>query len=295
MKSGDGCSPNFTHRVNEPLADKTSFRLGGPAAVFVDCESVEELIDARRYARDRHVPLYVLGGGTNVLVHDDGVAGVVVRLKGERFTSLGFQGTNAVCGAGRRLSSVLVAAQKEGLGGLTPLAGIPGTVGGAIAMNAGTKEGYVAELASELLVLDQDDRVRTISAREAGFAYRASALGGRIVLLATLSLVVSDSDLIAEQMQRIRAARKASQPAGGRTAGCVFRNPPGRSAGELIDRCGLKGYRIGGAYVSRKHANWIINDGHAVSADVLSLINRVRSRVLDWTGVALDLEICVWE
>ena len=161
-------------------------------------------------------------------------------------------------------------------------------------MNAGTNAGCVGDLVTSLTVLDEEGRVRTLDGNDAGFAYRSSALDGMVVLAARLSLEAEDPGRIAGRTREMLVERKRSQPTARRTAGCIFRNPRGASAGALIDRCGLKGMRVGGAYVSRKHANWVINDGTASAADVLQLIERVGWEVLERTGILLEREICVW-
>jgi len=254
---------------------------------------VDELIAARRYAQREGLPVYILGGGTNVLIRDQGLQGVVIRPTGGEFSKLTFEGDQAVCGAAVSLGVVVRSARDRGLGGIECLVGIPGTVGGAVRMNAGTREGCIGDRAIEITVLDEDDRPSAIGPEEARFGYRTSALEGRTVLSARLALTPRDTAEIIADMERLLAARRASQPAG-RSAGSVFCNPPIASAGALIEQCGLKDARHGGARISARHANWIIAGDDARAGDVLALIERCRKSVLDCTGVLLETEICIW-
>ncbi|MFH0963570.1 MAG: UDP-N-acetylmuramate dehydrogenase [Planctomycetota bacterium] len=292
-RSPAGCTAGFSPRFDEKLADKTSFGLGGAAAAFAECRSVDEVRRTREYARERGLAFYVLGRGTNLLVRDEGVAGVVVRLAGREFTRARFDGTSVQAGAAIALPRLLGLAARRGLSGLAPLTGIPGSLGGALRMNAGTASGAIGDVVTEVTVLDASDAVRRLSREEAGFGYRTSALGEHVILGASLDLARSSPEAVRGEMREYRERRRG-QPTRGRCAGCVFRNPPGEAAGALIDRCGLKGERIGGAYVSRRHANYILADGSATAGEVLTLIERVRERVLEKTGVKLELEICVW-
>lgn len=212
---------------------------------------------------------------------------------GGDFGKTTFEGDHLVCGAAVPLGVVVTSARDRGLGGIECLAGIPGTVGGAVRMNAGTREGSIGNRISEITVLDERGRVRAIGPDEARFGYRSSSLGGKIVLSARLALVPCDAAAIAAKMERLLASRRASQPAG-RSAGSVFRNPPIASAGALIEQCDLKAARHGGARVSSRHANWIIAGDGAVADDVLALIERCRKSVLECTGVLLETEICIW-
>ena len=294
MKSPTTSSTNFAPRFDEPLADKTSFRVGGPAAVFVACASLPHLRDARRLARARKLPLYLLGAGTNLLVHDRPLPAVVARLAGPEFAALSFSDNVLSAGAAVPLPRLLGAAARRSLAGLHPLTGIPGSLGGALCMNAGANNAAIGDLVVDVTVLDAHDRVSVIPSEDAAFAYRESRLSEHVVLSVRLRLEPGDRDEIARETRRFRRKRRASQPWGVASAGCVFRNPPGASAGALIDACGLKGARVGGACVSPKHANFIVNDGSASAADVLRLIRTVRSSVRRETGVSLDLEITLW-
>jgi len=287
------CSRGFAPRFDEPLAGKTSFRLGGRAAVYAECGTADELVAAKRYAREKGLPFYILGAGTNVLVRDEGIRGVVIRLAGGEFAQMAFEGHEVVCGAAVPLAAVVKSAGDRGLGGIECLTGIPGTVGGAVRMNAGTREGAISDRVSEIIVLDERDCVTAMGPDQARFGYRSSALGQRIVLSARLALAPRNKAAIAADMERLLTARGASQPAG-RSAGSVFRNPAIASAGALIEQSGLKGVRHGGARISPRHANWIIAGDGAGAHDVLTLIERCRKSVLECTGVLLETEICIW-
>lgn len=214
-------------------------------------------------------------------------------MAGGEFAELTFHENDVVCGAAAPLGAVVNRARDRGLGGLECLTGIPGTLGGALRMNAGTHEGSISDRITEITVLDERDRVRTIGPDQAQFGYRSSSLQNKIVLSARLTLVPRDAAAIARDMARLSDARKASQPAG-RSAGSVFRNPAIASAGALIEQCALKNARSGGAHVSPLHANWIIAGDGARAHDVLTLIERCRKSVLECTGVLLETEISVW-
>jgi UDP-N-acetylmuramate dehydrogenase len=241
-------------------------------------------------AAAEHLPLFVLGGGSNVLCGDRGFPGIVVQLSG----ALGawhFSGTRVTAGAGVRLASLVRESIDCSLAGLECLAGVPGTVGGALITNAGTRDEWIGAVVESIDLLSAEGRRERIPAAAAGFSYRASALENRVILGATLNLKKGQKNDILNHIHERTLRRAATQPAGTRNAGSVFKNPPGDSAGRLIEAAGCKGLICGGAHVSEKHANFIVNTGEATSADIRALIATVRRKVKDQCGVDLQLEI----
>ncbi len=264
---------------------------GGPAAFFIEADSTAHLAAILAASSQHDLPWFLLGRGSNLLVADDGWPGVVIRLTGD-LKQCRRDGDRLDCGAGVSLPAAAAAAQAAALSGLEPLAGIPGTIGGAVAMNAGAFGTTIGDLVSrvvicfpgETAVLDQD---------KLEFGYRSARLPvGGVVARAVLTLKPAQPDDIKNTMREFSGQRTASQPAGGKTCGSVFKNPPvGKSAGFLLDRAGCKGVRSGGASVSSTHANFIVNDGGASAADVLDLMNNCRRRVYDHYGIVLEPEV----
>ncbi len=294
MRWLDEICPGVEHNV--PLAGLTWFHLGGPAAHMVHPDGSAQLGDILRRARAEGVLVKVLGGGANILVRDDGFDGLVIRLDGEAFQKVVIDGDRVRAGAGASLVRLVRHCSRIGLAGLEGLAGVPGTVGGGIRMNAGGRHGEIGDVVESVEVVDPDlhcDR-RVLSRAEAGFAYRRTALGDALVVGATLKLRRDDPRRVYARFRDIWRQKRESQPLGEHSAGCIFTNPPGDSAGRLIDQAGLKGETIGRAHVSRRHANFIIGDQGATADQVLRLIDRVRQRVRDRFGTELELEIDVW-
>jgi UDP-N-acetylmuramate dehydrogenase len=236
----------------------------------------------------------VLGGGANVLVRDDGVDGVVVRLDDPSFKQVRFDGEMLVAGGGADLMRLAHDSVRRGLTGLEYLAGIPGTVGGAIRTNAGGRYGSIGDVVSTVRLLTPTGMTETVAGTALDFGYRRSNVGRCLVLAAEFRLRQGDRRRVLERYQRILAEKRSSQPLGQRSAGCIFKNPPGESAGRLIDRAGLKGEAVGGAAVSRDHANFIVTRGGATAADVLALVERIRETVRAKHKIELELEIDIW-
>jgi len=280
--------------VNVPLGPLTWYRVGGAARFLCAPSSAEDLKEIARRAREAELPVKVLGRGANVLVRDNGFNGLVVRLDHPEFRAIRFQGPRVIVGAGYDLMKLCLATVRRGLAGLECLAGIPGTVGGAIRMNAGGRFGCIADVVDRFEVLTPEGGVETRTREQAGFAYRRCALGNGIVLRAELGLAPEDRQALAQRFRQNWDYKKKTQPLADRSAGCVFKNPPGESAGRLIDQAGLKGERCGGAVVSRQHANFISADDGADASDVLRLIDRIRTRVRATFQRDLELEIDVW-
>lgn len=281
------------------MSGLTTFKIGGPAKLFARPADVAQLQEITGVARRRKLPVLVLGAGSNILCDDAGCNALVVRLDAPAFTTVQAFGTRVIAGSGVPLARLAAYCARKGLGGLEFLAGIPGTVGGAIAMNAGIRDKdrtrQIADSVECAWVLDYNNNVAVCMPEELGFAYRSCALGRRIVLAVRFSLKRIDPAKSNSRIADFRARRRASQDWSLPSAGCVFRNPAGDSAGRLIDSCGLKGRRIGRAQISRRHANFIVNTGHASSADVLALMKLARSEVNKRYHIRLEPEIKLWK
>lgn len=288
--------PGLELRKNEPMAKHTSFRVGGPAALMA-LPGEDEVRAVLEAAFRCNVTPFFLGNGSNLLVSDAGYDGFVVKLAG-RCREGEVSGTDLLAGGAMPLSAAAQLALDHGLSGLEWAAGIPGTVGGAVTMNAGAYGGEVSQVLRQVQVLDCDGRVEVVSRENCGFSYRKSAFsdGKRLILEALFALTPGDSAAIREKMADLAARRKEKQPLEYPSAGSTFKRPPpvdGKPvyAAELIDRCGLKGLTIGGAQVSEKHAGFLINRAGATCGDLLALMEEVKRRVYDQTGVLLEPEV----
>lgn len=292
----------------KPLAPLTRYHLGGSAEWFVRPQDTRQLAEVIARCRSANVPMRVLGGGANLLVDDEGVDGVVVHLDAPSFSSIQWVpdvtiSAGAVShepvlvrvGAGVDMARLTLESVRRGLAGLECMAGIPGSIGGIIRMNAGGRWGEIGNVVQDVSVIDASGELRTLGRDEAGFSYRHTRLKGEIVCGATLRLMPDDPAEVERRYQDIWAAKKAAQPLGAHSAGCVFKNPPGDSAGRLIDAAGLKNRRIGTAEVSGAHANFIVARKGGRARDVLELIGLVQRTVADRFGVDLELEIEVWK
>jgi UDP-N-acetylmuramate dehydrogenase len=276
----------------EPLSDWTSLRVGGPADAFVRIESRVELALLVGFCRAHALPLFVLGGGFNTLVRDGGLRGVVARLGGLREVALDARGcVRAEAGASH--AQLTRFAAERGRAGLEFGIGIPGTIGGWVAMNAGTREREVKDVVASVELFDPaEGQVRELARSELHFAYRRVDLPpGSVVLAASFATTPDDPDAIRERQKKGLAQRRATQPIDQPSCGSVFVNPPGDFAGRLIEAAGLKGAREGGAAISELHANFIVNLGGARAGDVLRLIERAREAVRARFGVALETEV----
>jgi len=281
-------------RVDEPLARHTTFKIGGPADLLLDARGRDEVVTALGLARDARVPVFVLGWGSNLLVKDAGVRGLVLRLAGS-FERVEFLESGKVrAGASVRVPQLVVSCAERGLSGLEPIVGVPGTVGGAVVMNAGTRDGEIGALVEEAEVVDPvKAEVRTLSRSELKFSYRASSLGNLVVMTATLQLKPGDKGDIMTLVARYQQKRLQTQPVHTFNVGSTFKNPPGRFAAKMIEELGLKGFVVGGARISPMHANFIENFAGAKASDVLALVDLIRERVRAAFGVDLELEMRV--
>lgn len=276
---------------NEPLASHVTMRVGGPARWFVTVESAQALVQTVACLCMTKADWFVLGGGSNTIFGDDGYAGVVIAMgEGLRSVAAGPGENQVTAGAAASLAKVMRFAQQAGLSGLEFVAGIPGSFGGALAGNAGAWGESICVLVESVQVIDREGRLCKRRRGEFDFAYRSSALRNDLIVEATLGLKPDDPEAIARRIADILAKRR-EQPTWERCSGCVFKNPPGDSAGRLIDAAGLKGARVGGASVSERHTNFIVNDGTATTSDIQSLIDTIRRRVADASGVHLELEV----
>ncbi len=279
-------------RRNEPLAPYTSIRVGGEADLLLVCRSADELARAVRLARQLEVPVRVLGDGSNVLIADAGVRGLVLINRANR---VHFAANGTVeAEAGTRMAVLARQAAGLGLKGLEWAAGLPGTVGGAVVGNAGAFGGEIAASLHHATLLDPQGRVVEREVDWFEYGYRQSRLkrerGGYVVLAATFALEYGEPEWLAERLRQVLEERQARQPAG-LSLGSTFKNPPEGSAGLLIDRAGLKGYQLGGVRVSEKHANFFVNVGGASAADVMALLRHVQREVEAREGVRLEPEI----
>lgn len=273
-----------------PLARETWFRVGGPAEVMFRPADREDLA-AFMAAKPKDVPVTVIGVGSNMLIRDGGVPGVVIRM-GREMAEIEVEGDLVSAGAGASDVKVAAAARDAGLTGLEFLSGIPGTIGGAVRMNAGAYDDEIADILVECKALDPDGNVHKLHAGEMGFSYRhASVPEGWIFTNAVLCGRPDDRDAISLRMLRIRELREQSQPLRTRTGGSTFKNPEGNKAWKLVDEAGCRGLRIGGAIVSPKHTNFLINTGDATAGDLELLGEEVRRRVFDRFGIDLQWEI----
>jgi UDP-N-acetylmuramate dehydrogenase len=252
---------------------------------------LEDLRALLRFAHGEGIGTLVLGGGSNTLVLDGGFRGVVIIL-GEAFAGLEAEGTAVRAGAAVRVSRLLAFTCRQGLAGVECLTGIPGTVGGAVRGNAGTTAGWISDRLRDVAVVLRDGTIARLTTADLEFAYRHTALpAGAVITEATFGLEPGDPGTIRRTISRLLVARNRTQPVESRSAGCMFKNPPGDSAGRLVDAAGMKGARAGDAVVSPKHANFLLNQGRARAADVLELVEAVRARVREHAGVVLELEV----
>jgi UDP-N-acetylmuramate dehydrogenase len=269
-------------------------KLGGPAQYFLTPREPDELERVLKACHAQQIPVHVLGSGSNLLVRDEGVSGAVIRLESPRFADVHIADRIVRAGAGALLSHVITETVRAGLAGLENLAGIPGTIGGAVLGNAGGRYGDLGQYVRSVTVLTYQGERQIRRSDELAFAYRQSNVDDAVVLEAELELRPDEPEEIARRLRKIWVLKKSSQPLGSQSAGCIFKNPRGLSAGALIEQAGLKGTRLGGAEISDRHANFIATQEGATSADVLRLIDLMRSKVAEQFGVHLELEIKIW-
>lgn len=282
-------------RRDEPLKRHTTFRIGGPADYLIQVANRQELSGLLRLAGEEGLPVYILGKGSNLLVSDEGVRGLVLSLTGE-FGRLAVEGSTVRVGGGYNLPKLAYEVQKRGLGGIEFACAIPGTVGAGLVINAGAHGGDLSQVVTEATVVWGDGREQRLTRDEIGFGYRSTRLQGTsaIVVEVVMALHPADPAELQGAMRQHLERRRATQPLGHPNAGSIFKNPPDDYAGRLIELAGLKGARVGDAQVSEKHANFIVNLGQATAKDVLMLMDRVRSTVEQRFGVRLEAEVKIW-
>ena len=279
-------------KADEPMSKHTTFRVGGNADFFVEIGSPVELANMIKYLKQTERDHLVMGNGSNLLVGDKGYEGVILHL-GSRFNRIETDGETVTAQAGALLSSVAKAAAQNGLTGLEFASGIPGTVGGAVVMNAGAYDGEMKQVVTRVTVMTEDGELLELDNDTMEFGYRTSIIKSRplIVLEAQLTLAKGDAAAIREKMEDFACRRKSKQPLEYPSAGSTFKRPEGYFAGKLIMDAGLRGYRIGGAQVSEKHCGFIINVGNATAADISELMDEVVERVKEQFSVTLEPEV----
>lgn len=277
---------------NVLLKDYCTYKTGGPAGYFDAPRTVDDVRTALKFVSENKVPLLVLGNGSNVLVSDKGFPGLVLHMA-VGMKQLTFSGAEVSAGCGVALTDLVEECCKKGLKGIEDLSMIPGTVGGAVFMNAGAFEQEIGAVVESVVSLDREGGLHTRRNKEIAFAYRQSIYkqNNEIILTANLKLSQGDPDELLRRAREIEGRRKEKQPWDAACCGSVFKRPPGGYAGPLIEKCGLKGYAVGGARVSEKHANFIVNEGNATSKDIHQLIFYVQKTVLEKTGVELSPEV----
>ena len=284
--------PGLELLQNEPMARHTTFRIGGPVPLMAQPTTEEQVVESVKLAREDEVPLVVLGNGSNLLVADQGVEAFVLDMTGlNRLERTGEQEITA--GAGVTLARLATFAAGEGLTGLEFASGIPGTLGGGVLMNAGAYGGEMVQVVRRTRCLTPDGTVKEIVGEEHDFSYRHSVFsqGEDVILSSVLELEPDKVEDIRVRMAELAQKRKTKQPLEYPSAGSMFKRPQGHFAAALIEQCGLKGFTVGGAQVSEKHAGFVINRGNATCADVLSLVEQVQRRVKEQTGVELEMEV----
>jgi UDP-N-acetylenolpyruvoylglucosamine reductase len=299
MRAGDNVAGELAERVSpatvirrdEPMAKHMTLRVGGPADVYIKPASEEDLAAVVKFCGARNVPFFVIGRGSNLLVRDGGFRGAVICLSHPSFSKIEFEGVRLRCGAGAKLKNVAIEARRHGLSGMEFLEGIPGSVGGALRMNAGAMGGQTFDLVESVRLINFEGDIREFAPEEMVVKYRGcDTLKNRIALGAVLKGRMDSPESIAQRMSAFNQKRWTTQPAAP-SAGCAFKNPPSIPAGKLIDELGLKGARVGGAMVSQEHGNFIVNNGDATARDVLELIAFLQAKAKSSRGIELQTEV----
>ena len=277
---------------NEPMKRHTTFRIGGPADYYLCPHSAKEIQKVVEICREEKLPYFILGNGSNLLVSDQGYRGVVIQLW-KNVSDIRVEGCLIHAKAGASLAKIAAEALEEGLTGMEFAAGIPGTLGGAVVMNAGAYGGEMKDILKEVLVMDQQGRIFTLEKKDLKLGYRTSAVKekGYIVLAAVLELRPGDREEIRKLMEDLKQKRVEKQPLDLPSAGSTFKRPEGYFAGKLIMDAGLRGFSVGGAQVSEKHCGFVVNTGGASASDVLTLIREVQKSVREKFGVELETEV----
>ncbi len=281
-------------RVDEPLAPYTWLKVGGPAQYFVQPRDHSEMQRVIQCCHENQISARVLGGGSNLLIRDEGISGVVLQPTGNLFSQIDVEGTTVRSGSLALVSNLISVSVKAGMAGLEALAGIPGTVGGALHGNAGGRNGDIGQFVTSVTVLTAKGEKFTRTEDELSFGYRSSSINELAILEGTFELQRDDPVEITRRIRKLWIMKKATQPLSFQSAGCIFKNPRGLSAGVLIEQAGLKGTRVGDAEISDRHANFIVTHDGVKSDDILRLIDLARTKVSEQFGVDLELEIEIW-
>jgi UDP-N-acetylenolpyruvoylglucosamine reductase len=278
-------------RHHEPLAKRTTLRVGGPADLYIEPASETDLATVLAFCKSHELPIFILGRGSNLLIRDGGYRGAVICLARPAFAKIQVSGTAMDCGAGARLKAIAMEARRQGLGGLEFLEGIPGSVGGALRMNAGAMGGAMFEVVTKVRTMTFAGQLLERVPSEMGVSYRScAALKNEIALGAVLQARTEPREQIELRLGEFSKRRWESQPAAS-SAGCMFKNPLTIPAGKLIDELGLKGTRVGGAMVSMEHGNFLVNEANATAREVLQLIELIRARARSDRGIELETEV----
>jgi UDP-N-acetylmuramate dehydrogenase len=287
-------------KLNEPLGLYTTFKIGGPSNFWFEPENLDEFIQIYSFIQKEKIPLFLLGGGSNVLIKDEGWLGITIRLSKSYFKKISLEDNLVTVGTGQSLAQLIKFALDHSLGGSEFLAGIPGTIGGAIMMNAGIRDisdgkrfVSIGDIVDEISVLDKMGRVKTLKRKNIDFGYRHSDLNEYIIIEAKLKLNKASKEKIEDSINKFWEYKKNTQDFEYPSAGCVFKNPQGslKSSGQLIEEAGFKGKKIGEAQVSLKHANFIINTGQAKAEDVLALMKNIQEKIEEDYNLWLEPEI----
>ena len=279
---------------NESLAKRTWYKIGGPARWFIQPRSIEELQEAARRCVENEVPIYVLGLGANLLVKDEGVDGAVFHLDADHWRRVRFDKNKLEVGAGVDMQRLLLRTVRQGLAGLEVLAGIPGTIGGGIRMNAGGKFGDLGAIITKVHVMDVSGLLFDRTKDDLVFDYRSTNISAKFILGAQIELEEDDPERIMKRTKEIWMYKRNTQPLNTKNCGCIFKNPRGLSAGALIDQAGLKGFKVGHAEVSEKHANFIVAHPGCTADDVLKLVKIIREKVFEKNEIWLESEVQLW-
>jgi UDP-N-acetylmuramate dehydrogenase len=281
---------------NEPLAPYTWLKIGGPARYFVRPSSEDQLREVIKRCRENNYPWRIMGQGANLLVDDRGVNCAVIKLDHDNFSRIEIDKQSVTVGAGASLYNAIQATIKAGLSGMEVLVGIPGTIGGAIKMNAGGRFGDIGTQTTRVEVIDVSGTTTWRERPELVFEYRFANITDQIVTQVQLELMEDDPQRMLNRMRETWILKKSTQPLSVKSAGCVFKNPtPEQSAGMMIDRVGFKGKNVGDVVVSEQHANFIINNGNATFQDFMALVGQIKTAVYDRYGVELEMEVEVWQ
>lgn len=276
---------------DEPMSKHTSYGIGGPARVYVTPKNKEDLVSILKFSKDNNIPSYFIGSGSNLLVSDDGIDGIVITL-GKSFNKLEINKNNVFAETGVMLGKMVKECTKRNLSGLESLIGVPGTIGGALIMNAGAFGGEISNYLEYVSVITMSGDEKKYQQKDIKFNYRNSSFSDNEILInANFKFIFSDQKTVSKNKIKASGGRKSSQPLRFRSAGSVFKNPSEGAAGYFIDKAGLKGTKSGDAEISNVHANFFVNHGTATAKDVVRLINIARKKVYNEFGVMLELEI----